>query len=90
MLGRLQLTVEECIERFLAYLEAIFSYPRLSAKLLGRFSASKYNEEKIEQVTRRLVRDFDPTSDDEKWKRNAFGISTGRCKTYGNRDTLTD
>ena len=90
MLGRLQLTVEECIERFLAYSEAIFAHPRLSAKLLGRFSASRYDEEKIEQVTRRLVRDFDPTAHHEKWKRNAFGISTGRCKTYGDRDTLTD
>ena len=90
MLGRLQMTVEECIERFLAYSDEIFAHPRLSAKLLGPFSASKFDEEKIQQATRRLVNDFDPTPDHEKWKRNVFGTPDIRCKTYGSRGTLID
>jgi hypothetical protein len=81
MLGRLEMTIEECIERFCTHLDAIFNHARLSARLTGRLLASKYNADKITQATRRLVGDLDPTPDYEKWKRNVFGAPHGRCKT---------
>ena len=80
------MTVEECIERFLAASDDIFAHPRLSARLLGSFSASRFDGERIQQATRRLVANFDPTPDDEKWKRNVFGTSESHCKTYGTSD----
>ena len=83
MLGRLEMTIEESIERFCAYSDTIFNHPRLSARLLGRLWASKYDADKITQATRRLVGDLDPTPSHEKWKRNVFGGPHSRCKTYG-------
>lgn len=81
MLGRLEMTIEECMERFCAYSDAIFTHSSLSARLLGPLSASKYDGDKITQATRRLVGDFDPTPSHEKWKRNVFGAPHSRCKT---------
>lgn len=81
MLGRLEMTVEECIERFCAYSDAVFVRSSLRNIRRWPFSAAKYDGDTITQATRRLVRHFDPTPDHEKWKRNVFGTPHSRCKT---------
>ena len=81
MLGRLEMTVEECIEKFCAYADTIFDRSKRRIRLLGHFSAPKYDANHITQATRRLVGHFDPTPEDEKWKRNVFESRYGRCKT---------
>ena len=81
MLGRLEMTVEECIERFCAYSDTTFTHSTLSSRLLSPFSVSKHDGDKITQATRRLVGRFDPTPSQEKWKRNEFSAPHSRCKT---------
>jgi hypothetical protein len=77
MLGRLEMTVEECIQRFSAYANTIFSHPRLGSRLLW---ASKYSKKRLIEATRLIVGEFDPTADSEKWRRNLFSVPGGQCK----------
>ena len=81
MLGRLEMTIEECIERFCAYSDAVFIRSNLRTILRRPFSALKYDGNIITQATRRLVGHFDPTPSHQKWKRNVFGTPHSRCKT---------
>ena len=82
MLGRLEMTIEDCIERFCVYADDIFTSSKRTQKLRHIFLATKYDADRITQATKRLVGTFDPTPEDEKWKRNVFATRHGRCKTY--------
>jgi hypothetical protein len=81
MLGRLEMTVKECIERFCTYSDTVFARSSLNKRLLHPLSASKYDGDKITEAARMLVGDFDPTPSHEKWKRNLFSAPHSRCKT---------
>ncbi|KAK0512034.1 hypothetical protein JMJ35_005162 [Cladonia borealis] len=83
MLGRLNMTEEQCKETFRTYTESIFRHHR------GRryaFSAgpitSKYSGESLVRATKDVIRSFDPTPESEKWKRNMFAAAATveRCR----------
>ena len=78
MPGRLEMTLEDCIQRFSAYANAVFSHPRLGSRLAF---TSKYSEKTLIEATRLIVGEFDLTPDSERWRRNIFGVPGGQCKT---------
>jgi len=78
MLGRLEMTLDECINNFSAYADMVFSHPRLGSWLAF---TSKYSEKRLIRATRLIVGEFDPTPNSEKWRRNLFSVPGGQCKT---------
>ncbi|TGJ79040.1 hypothetical protein E0Z10_g9733 [Xylaria hypoxylon] len=81
MLGRLEMTVGECIERFSIYTNIIFSHPRLRSQLFGKILPPKYHKRRLVRATKEIISDFDPTTENDKWRRKTFSIPNGRCKT---------
>ncbi|KAI1149764.1 hypothetical protein F4825DRAFT_453150 [Nemania diffusa] len=77
MLGRLEMTVEECFETFSAYAEEIF-YHRI--RFLG-FLLPKYSDKRLVRAVRHIVGDFDPSPDREKWRGTIFKDTSGLCRT---------
>ena len=80
MLGRLEMTVDECFDRFRACADEIFRHPRPFSFL--RPLTVKYSDERLIRGVRHIVGDFDPSPDSEKWRRTIFKDTSGRCKTY--------
>lgn len=72
MLGRLGMTVDECIAKYLEYTKEIFSHRRWLSG--GGFLRPRYSQKRLEQATRRTVGEFDPSPRDEKWRRNIFSL----------------
>ena len=79
MLGRLGMTVDECITKYLEYAKAVFEHAHWFSG--GGYLRPKYSQKRLIQATRRIIGDFDPTSKGEQWKRNMFASSTAPCKT---------
>ena len=93
MLGRLEMTIDECFNRFYAYGKEIFSHPKPFSFL--RFLTVKYSDERLIRGVRHIVGNFDPLPDSEKWRRTIFKDTSGRCKTLLNlleliQDVFTD
>jgi hypothetical protein len=82
MLGRLKMTVDECLDRFLQYADQIFSHKRLFWLLAPiRDLSTRYSEKHIKKAIGKAVGDFDPSPSGESWKKNLFAFQGDRCKT---------
>ena len=81
MLGRLEMTVEDCTKRFEAYAREIFSHRRLASRLLTSFFKPMYSHERLVRATKELIADFDPSAERDKWRRNVFSAPNARSHT---------
>ena len=84
MLGRLQMTVNECITSFIEFGNGTFAHPRLlhnyTFLLLGR---SKYGEGTIHKTIQRVVDNFVPGDEKaSKGQQHTFAALDDKCKTY--------
>ena len=79
MLGRLCMTVDECIAKYLEYTKEIFQRPRWFS--VGGILRSRYSQKRLIQATRRIIGEFDPSPKGEGWRRNMFSSSDVPCKT---------
>ena len=84
MLGRLQMTVNECITSFREFGDGTFARPRklhyYNFLLLGR---SKYGEGTIHKTIQRVVDDFVPGDEKAgKGQQHTFAALDDKCKTY--------
>ena len=84
MLGRLQMTVNECITSFIEFGNGTFAHPRLLHNyiflLLGR---SKYGEGTIHKTIQRVVDNFVPGDEKaSKGQQHTFAALDDKCKTY--------
>ncbi len=83
LLGRLQMTVDECIERFQLYAEAIFAnedgISRMLHPLELPFRGVKSREKGLEEALHKAVLEFDPSSDGEEWRKDLFFLSGDSC-----------
>ena len=78
MLGRLAMTVDECIAEYQCSLKEIFCNPwKITMNGFLRF---KYPLSSVEQATRRIVSDYDKSTEDDGWRRNNFAFPSSRCK----------
>lgn len=82
MLGRLNMSDEQCKETFRTYAESIFQRHRRRYGVFGPLITSKYSEESIIQATKHVVGSFDPNPESQKWKRNMFAAPAERCRWY--------
>ena len=86
MLGRMKMGEEQCKAAFRTYTESIFRHQGLSryaVSVLG-LTTSRYRETGLVRATRTLIRSFDPTPENQKWKRNKFAAPAERCRWYSN------
>lgn len=85
LLGRLQMTVDECIERFESYAEDIFdNKDGVSGKLhqLGMpLRGPKSREKGLEKALQRALLEFDPSPIGEEWKKDRFVLPGSSCHT---------
>ena len=84
MLGRLQMTVDDCISSFIEFGDGTLARPRLlhnyTFPLLGR---SKYAEETIHKVIQKVVDDYVPGNNEAgKGQQHTFAAPDDKCKTY--------
>lgn len=82
MLGRLGMSEDECLESFRNYGDAIFHHPNRLYSASGGLCGPKYSAEKLAMATRSVIRTFDPSPEDMKWKRDLFASPASKCKTY--------
>ena len=82
MLGRLEMTIGECIYKFVQYAGDIFSHPKHLIPLGTSVSLPKYNEKVLNHATQQLVSEFDRSSKDNQWRQSLFASSDVRTKTF--------
>ena len=78
MLGRLAMTVDECIQEYERYVKTIFQHPRKVT--LNGLLRSRYPLSSLTQATRRIISDFDNSTDDAGWRRSIFASPASKCK----------
>lgn len=78
MLGRLAMTVDECIQEYERYVKIIFQHPRKIT--MSGFLRSKYPLYPLTQATRRIISDFDKSTEDVGWRRSIFASPSSKCK----------
>lgn len=84
MLGRLQMTVDECIESFKAYGEDVFTRARLIHTLQLPFlflNRPKYGEKSIRRAIEKVVQRHEPDREKQVWKQYTFAASHDQCRT---------
>lgn len=79
MLGRLRMTVDDCLARFRTYSDLIFSHPSVRWRLVKL--PPKYSDKYLNKAVSAVVGDFDPSEAGYRWKRNLFAFEGDRCKT---------
>lgn len=72
--------IDDCIAEYLRYTKAVFRRPRRLTSMSGLLR-SKYSQEDVIKATRRVVGDFDPAPEKEKWRRNIFACPGIPCRT---------
>ncbi len=82
MLGRLGMSEDECLESFRKYGDALFHHPNWLHSASAGLYGFKYSAQQLEQATRTVLRTFDPSPEDIKWKRDLFASPASKCKTY--------
>ena len=60
MLGRLVMTVDECLEAYENLVDRVFGHPRILHIRNSLYPKDKYNEKMLEDVVRDIVRQRDP------------------------------
>ncbi|KAJ8127162.1 hypothetical protein O1611_g6476 [Lasiodiplodia mahajangana] len=81
MLGRLDMTVDECLGKFKKYATTLLCYTGLSWGDSGTLRMRKENEHKLVPAIKEVVNDFNPTAEKDKGRRKMFSFPNGRCKT---------
>lgn len=84
MLGRLQMTVNECIESFKAYGEAVFTQARLIHTLQFPFlflNRPKYGDKSVRKAIEKVVQRQEPDAEKKVWKQYTFAASHDHCRT---------
>ena len=80
MLGRLGMTVDETIGRYLEFTENIFQHSHwFSMQGLLR---PKYSQKKLRRAARLVVGESDIVEKTEGWRRNLFSAPSAPCRTY--------
>ena len=74
------MTIDDCIAEYLQAAKAIFGRPRRFTSMRGLWRSKYYVEDMI-KATRRIVGDFDPAPEKEKWRRNVFACPGISCRT---------
>jgi hypothetical protein len=81
MLGRLKMTVENCIEAFRIYSKAIFNQPRLLYYL--KYPGPKYSNKTLRSAINKVIEEHEPNKDgDTRWKKDTFAAVGDYCKTW--------
>ena len=79
MLGRLGMTVDETIEKYLEYNKKIFEHSQWFS--FHGYLRPKYSQKRLRQAARLVVGEFDSATKTEGWRRNLFSAPSGPCKT---------
>jgi hypothetical protein len=79
MLGRLKMTVPDCLKVFGDWSRKIFDGPRL---LFTLNFLPKYSDKSLREAITDVIKLNEPCKDDEsEWKKDAFVALGDRCKT---------
>lgn len=81
MLGRLEMSLDQCLETFRTYTDEVFGHPQPLYRALGSRFLHKYSDERLIRATQTVVGIFGPCPDDPE-KRSLFAAPGGKCKTY--------
>ena len=82
MLGRLEMSVEQCVEWFRNYADEVFGHPRLLSRALGRVILPKYSEERSTRAILNAIEDFELSKDSVQWDQTLFAQDRTHCKMY--------
>lgn len=84
MLGRLQMTVDDCISSFIEFGHRTFARPRpLHNYTFLLFGRSKYGEGTIHKIIQKVIDDFVPGNNKAaKGQQHTFAALDDKCKTY--------
>ena len=84
MLGRLQMTVDECIDSFEAFGDDVFTHPRFFHTLKFPFlcpDRPKYAEKTTRKAIEKVVQRHEPDSMTQIWEQYTFAALHDRCRT---------
>lgn len=84
ILGRLQMTVEECIESFKAYSNDVFTHARFVHTLQFPFlflDRPKYGDKSVRKAIENVVQKYEPDPGKKLWRQYSFAASHDRCRT---------
>ena len=79
MLGRLGMTVDETISKYIEFTEAVFRRSRWFS--IYGLVRPRYSHKKLQKAARLMIGEFDPTSSSEGWRRNIFSAPSAPSKT---------
>ena len=83
MLGRLRMTVPDCIAEYQNLASTIFGKPRLVCALrVGVLPVNKYNTERLEKVFREVQQRRSEQQQEDGHRTTEFACSKDVCKTY--------
>lgn len=83
MLGRLEMSVDQCLESFQDHADDVFGHPQPLFKALGSKFLHKYSDERLIRAARSVVGVFGrrPYVKTLKGKESQFAAPGSRCKT---------
>ena len=83
MLGRLQMTVDDCVTSFIEFGDGTFARPRLLHNYTFLlFGHSKYGEGTIHKIIQKVIDDFAPRNNKtSKGQQHTFAALDDKCKT---------
>ena len=81
MLGRLSMTVDECLETYRKQLDNVFGHPQRRLRTLGGFLSPKYKSDQLLRTIRLVARGHTEDGDAERWKQSLFASRNTKCKT---------
>ena len=84
MLGRLQTTVEECLESFKAYSNDVYTHARLVHTLQFPFSfldRPKYGDKSVRKAIENVVQKCEPGPEEKLWRQYTFAAQHDQCRT---------
>ena len=82
MIGRLHMTIDECIESFKSYGDDVFPHARSIPILQFLFlDRPKYGEKPISKAIKKVVERYRPESEKHMWKQHTFAASRDQCRT---------
>ncbi|KAI1329800.1 hypothetical protein F5Y16DRAFT_365323 [Xylariaceae sp. FL0255] len=81
MLGRLEMSIDECIKTWRQSTTTILSQHRRSWFGLPAVFPPRYKSEVLARIVNKVTDEFDPTDEDDRWRRNTYGNPQSQCKT---------
>ena len=81
MLGRLNMTVNECLETYRKQLGNVFGHPQRRLRTLGGLLSPRYKSDHFVRTIRLVTRGVTEEGDIEKWKHSLFASPKIKCKT---------